>query len=79
MITSLNRINELASKNRNDGLTVEETIERDKLRQEYLQEIRGQVTSTMTSLTILSESGEDLTPAKLVVEKTKQYQSEFPF
>ncbi|WP_419962567.1 DUF896 domain-containing protein [Psychrobacillus sp. BM2] len=54
-------------------------MERDKLRQDNLQEIRGQVTSTMTSLTISSESGEDLPPAKLVVEKTKQYQSEFPF
>ncbi|MGX2962088.1 DUF896 domain-containing protein (plasmid) [Peribacillus sp. JNUCC 23] len=79
MIASLKRINELAVKNRNEGLTVEETIERDQLRQEYLQEILGQVTSTMTSLTILSESGEDITPAKLVVEKAKQYQNAFPF
>lgn len=79
MIASLKRINELASKNREEGLTGEEIIERDKLRHEYLQEIRGQVTSTMTSLTILSESGEDLTSAKLIVEITKQYQSEFPF
>jgi uncharacterized protein YnzC (UPF0291/DUF896 family) len=79
MITSLKRINELAAKARNEGLTVEETKERAQLRQEYLREIRGQVLTTMSSVTIVSESGEDVTPAKLVVEKTKQYKNAFPF
>ncbi len=79
MIASLKRINELAVKNCNEGLTAEEMIERDRLRQEYLLDIRGQITSTMTSVTILNESGEDITPEKLVVEKAEQFQNEFLF
>lgn len=79
MIKSLKRINELAAKARNEGITVEETKERAQLRQEYLREIRGQVLTTMTSVTLVNESGEDVTPAKLVVEKTKQYKNAFPF
>lgn len=79
MIAGLKRINELAAKDRNEGLTAPEMIERGQLRQEYLLEIRGQITKTMTSLTILNESGEDITPEKLVVEKAKQYRSEFLF
>jgi uncharacterized protein YnzC (UPF0291/DUF896 family) len=79
MIGSLRRINELAAKARNEGLTEEEIKERAKLRQEYLREIRGQVNSTMASVTILNEIGEDVTPEKLVVEKTRQYQKTFQF
>jgi len=79
MFARLKRMIELASKNREEWLTREDIIEWDKLRQEHLQKIRSQVTSTMASPTILSESGQDLTPTKLVVEKTKQSQSEFPF
>ncbi|MFC3747080.1 DUF896 domain-containing protein [Paenibacillus sp. GCM10012306] len=79
MISSLKRINELAAKARNEGLTIEETKERAHLRQEYLREIRGQLLTTMTSLTLVNESGEDITPTKLIVEKTKKYRSTFPF
>lgn len=79
MISSLTRINELAVKARNEGLTEEELKERSKLRQEYLREIRGQVNTTFTSVTILNENGEDVTPEKLVVEKARQYQKTFQF
>ncbi|UUX34754.1 DUF896 domain-containing protein [Fundicoccus culcitae] len=74
MIAILPRINELAAKNREVGLTPEEIVERDELRQAYLQEIRGQVISTMTSVTVVNEAGEDITSSKLVIEKAKQYQ-----
>lgn len=79
MIASLDRINELATKNRTEGLNEAELLERDMLRQEYLMEIRGQLSSTMTSLTVMDESGQDVTPSALVVEKTKQMQNEFDF
>jgi len=79
MIESLSRINELAAKANHEGLTKEEIAERDNLRQAYLKEIRGQVKSTMSSVTVLDEKGEDVTPEKLVVEKAKQYQQSFLF
>lgn len=71
MISSLTRINELAQKNRTVGLTEAEIEERAELRQEYLKEIRGQVSSSITSITIQNEDGIDVTPAKLNVEKVK--------
>lgn len=73
MISSLKRINELAQKNRAEGLTEAEIAERAELRKEYLQEIRGQVSSNITSITIQNEEGIDVTPAKLNVEKVKKY------
>ena len=73
MISSLKRINELAQKNRTEGLTEAEIAERAELIKEYLQEIRGQVSSNITSITIQNEEGIDVTPAKLNVEKVKKY------
>lgn len=81
MIKSLGRINELAAKAKQTGLTNEEIVERNQLRQEYLAEIRGQVKSTMSSVTVVDETGEDVTPEKLVIEKEKQkeYQDSYYF
>lgn len=79
MISSLQRINELARKSREEGLTVQEVEERAALRADYLQEIRGQVSSTMSSLTIVNEDGEDITPTALVIEKAIQYRNSLPF
>lgn len=77
MIKSLDRINELAAKAKNEGLTNEEIVERDILRQDYLKEIRGQVQSTMSSVTVVNEDGEDITPEKLVIAKAEQYKDLF--
>lgn len=79
MISSLQRINELARKAREEGLTPGEVEERAALRADYLQEIRGQVSSTMSSLTIVNEDGEDVTPIALVIEKAIQYRNSLPF
>ncbi|GLI84105.1 hypothetical protein ANABIO32_18040 [Rossellomorea marisflavi] len=79
MISSLQRINELARKAHEEGLNVQEVEERAALRAEYLQEIRGQVSSTMSSLTIVNEDGEDITPTALVIEKAIQYRNSLPF
>lgn len=72
MIDILNRINILAKKQKEDGLTQTELKERQELRQEYLQIIRGQVISTVTGLTILDPLGNDVTPEKLKKEQQKQ-------
>jgi len=72
MIEILNRINILAKKQKEDGLTQIELKERQELRQEYLQIIRGQVTGTVMGLTILDPLGNDVTPEKLKNEQKKQ-------
>lgn len=50
MISSLNRINELAKKQKAIGLSVNELAEQKLLRKEYLKEIRGQILHTFSNL-----------------------------
>ncbi|KQX48756.1 DUF896 domain-containing protein [Paenibacillus sp. Root444D2] len=73
MIEILNRINILAKKQKEDGLTQTELKERQELRQEYLQIIRGQVISTVKGLTILDPLGNDVTPEKLKKEQQNNH------
>ncbi len=61
----ISRINALAKKNKEQGLTKEETIERDQLRQEYLKMIRGQVKSHLSTIKVVDEEGNDVTPKKV--------------
>lgn len=65
MISSLDRINELANKKREKGLTKAEQEEQQALRQDYLRQIRGQVLHTFSGLTVLDPLGNDVTPDKL--------------
>lgn len=65
MITSLDRINELANKEQQDGLTTAEKTEQKNLRVNYLREIRGQVLNTFSDLTVIDPLGNDVTPDKL--------------
>lgn len=65
MIQSLTRINELAQKQREGALTAAERAEQQVLRTEYLREIRGQVLSTFSGLSIVDSAGNDVTPEKL--------------
>lgn len=65
MLEVLNRINDLAKKQKEDGLTKTELHERKALREEYLQIIRGQINTTVTGLKILDPLGNDVTPEKL--------------
>jgi len=72
MINSIDRINELARKQRGEGLTNAEKVEQQALREDYLREIRGQVLNTITGLTVVDPLGNDVTPDKVreVKEKT---------
>jgi uncharacterized protein YnzC (UPF0291/DUF896 family) len=73
MIQILKRINILAKKQREEGLTQQEIKEQQELRQEYLQIIRGQVKNTISGLTVLDPLGNDVTPEKLKKEQQKQF------
>lgn len=70
MIEFLPRINQLAKKAREEGLTNAEKVERQVLREDYLRSIRGQVESTVTSMTVIDPLGDDVTPDKLRMKKT---------
>lgn len=69
MIASLTRINELSKKAKETGLTNAEKVEQQVLREDYLREIRGQVESTVTNMTVIDPLGKDVTPEKVKNEK----------
>lgn len=64
-MTLLDRINELANKEKVEALSVEEKQEQHTLRQEYLQMIRGQVINTFSTMKVVDPLGEDVTPDKV--------------
>ncbi|MFK3939101.1 DUF896 domain-containing protein [Alkalihalobacillus sp. NPDC078783] len=61
----LNKINTLAKKEREVGLSALEKEEQQQLRKEYIKNFRGQVLSTLTGLTIVDPLGNDVTPEKV--------------
>jgi uncharacterized protein YnzC (UPF0291/DUF896 family) len=65
MISSLQRINELAKKQREEGLSNAEKVEQQVLREDYLREIRGQVLNTFSVMKVLDPLGNDVTPDKV--------------
>lgn len=65
MIKGLDRINELAKKQREEGLTADEKAEQKVLREDYLRQIRGQVLDTFSGLKVVDPLGKDVTPEKL--------------
>ncbi|EZH67744.1 hypothetical protein DH09_07395 [Bacillaceae bacterium JMAK1] len=72
MIPIIERINELAKKSKEIGLTEDEQNEQAKLRQEYLGYIRGQVKDTISNVTVVDEEGTDVTPEKLRNEQERR-------
>ncbi len=51
------RINALAAKAKTEGLTPEETQERDRLRREYLDAVRANLTGQLERTTIVYPDG----------------------
>ncbi len=51
------RINELARKAKAEGLTVEETAERDKLRRIYIDSVKQSLTSQLDNTYIVQPDG----------------------
>ncbi len=61
----LKRINELAHKNKEEGLTEAETKERAKLRKEYLKNFREAMRSNIEMMRIFDDNGKEITPEKV--------------
>ena len=51
------RINELAKKNREEGLTAEELVERDKLRRIYIDSVKQNLVGQLENTTIVYPDG----------------------
>ena len=75
MIKGLDRINELAKKQREEGLTNAEMVEQTVLQQDYLREIRGQVLNTFSGITVLDPLGNDVTPEKVRERKLQEQEA----
>ncbi|EMR07242.1 hypothetical protein C772_00887 [Bhargavaea cecembensis DSE10] len=74
MMDKLQRINELAKKQREVGLNNAEKVEQQVLREDYLREIRGQVLHTFSGMKVMDPDGNDVTPEK--VRELKQTDEE---
>ncbi|MCS4485364.1 DUF896 domain-containing protein [Staphylococcus americanisciuri] len=61
----LNRINELAKKKKEQGLTEIEAKEQSQLRSEYLETFRGSFKSQIEQTKVIDPQGNDVTPDKL--------------
>lgn len=65
MIDLLPRINELAKKQGEEGLTNAEKAEQQVLREDYLRAIRGQVLHTFSGMKVVDSLLNDVTPEKI--------------
>ena len=51
------RINALAKKNKEEGLTEEELVERDKLRRIYIDSVKANLTGSLENTYVVDEQG----------------------
>ncbi|SIT66902.1 DUF896 domain-containing protein [Edaphobacillus lindanitolerans] len=69
----LARINELASKKKTIGLSMEEAKEQSALRKEYLDAFRSTMKDTIENVTVIDPEGNDVTPEKVKEAKKGKY------
>lgn len=67
----LNRINELAKKKREQGLTTDEQAEQKKLYKIYLGEIRTQFDKTLDNVSVKEKNGEVVPFKQAYLKKNK--------
>ena len=67
----IKRINELAKKSREEGLTEEEKAEQADLRAQYIKKFRQGMENTLSNVYIMDKNGN-----KVKVEKKKKYLTE---
>lgn len=69
----INRINELANKAKETGLTVEEKKEQQDLRQQYLKNVRSSFKNQFKGMKVVDPNGKDVTPEKIKnLQKNKE-------
>lgn len=61
----MSRINELAKKAKQTGLSEMEAKEQSKLRSEYLSAFRSSMLNTLSNVKVIDPEGKDVTPEKL--------------
>ncbi|WP_079504740.1 DUF896 domain-containing protein [Mesobacillus jeotgali] len=71
MLDILKRINELAHKKKNEGLTEIEMEEMNRLRKMYLEIFRGSMQELLLNTTVVDPEGADVTPKKLRTEQAR--------
>ncbi len=62
---NLKRINELARKAKETGLSEKEKLEQEKLRADYVSAYRESFRAQLMCLKVVDEEGKDVTPKKL--------------
>lgn len=65
----IQEINELAHKSKTVGLTEEEKIKQQELRQEYIRQFRSGFKQQLQSIKVVDAKGNDVTPKKLKTAK----------
>lgn len=73
----INRINQLAKKAKTTGLSKEEELEQQKLREEYIKSFRKSLDDTLHSVKVIDPEGNDVTPKKLQESKKSRNSSLF--
>ena len=73
MITKeqIDRINALAKKNKEEGLTPEETAERDRLRKEYVASFRENLKSQLENIDFVDENGKKIPASEFHIQIQK--------
>ena len=73
MITEeqVRRINELARKNKTEGLTPEETAEREALRKLYIESFRANLKAQLDTIRFVDEKGNVTAPKGVKLEFAK--------
>ncbi|EUJ17236.1 DUF896 domain-containing protein [Listeria aquatica] len=68
----IDRINELSRKKKTEGLTADEKIEQETLREEYVKSFRSHMRQTIENTKIIDPKGNDITPHKVKELKRKK-------
>ncbi len=66
------RINELAKKAKEDGLSEVEELERKKLRKRYLEKFRESFKSQIEMVRVFDKAGKEVTPKKVQKNSTQE-------
>ena len=74
----IDRINELAKKKKEQGLTEEELNEQAALRQEYLNSVRENFRKTLESIEIKDQSSENRTAYALSLKNFYSFKNDKP-